>query len=89
MSATTLLADRFEEHRPHMKAVAYRRLGSLSEAEDAVQQAWLRLDRSDPTRSRTWAGGSRLWSPASASTCCARAASGPRTSSTRTCPIRS
>jgi RNA polymerase sigma factor (sigma-70 family) len=48
MRATGLLADRFEEHRPHVKAVAYRLLGSLSEAEDAVQQAWLRLDRSDP-----------------------------------------
>ena len=47
MSAPTLLADRFEEHRAHLKAVAYRLLGSLSEAEDAVQQAWLRLSRSD------------------------------------------
>jgi RNA polymerase sigma factor (sigma-70 family) len=47
MSATSLLADRFEEHRPHLKAVAYRLLGSLAEAEDAVQQTWLRLDRSD------------------------------------------
>jgi RNA polymerase sigma-70 factor, ECF subfamily len=45
MSATTLLADRFEEHRRHLKAVAYRLLGSLAEAEDAVQQTWLRLDR--------------------------------------------
>ena len=89
MSATALLADRFEEHRAHVKAVAYRLLGSLSEAEDAVQQAWLRLDRSDPDEIENWAGGSRPWSPASASTCCARAASGPRTTSTRTCPIRS
>lgn len=48
MGAMTLLADRFEEHRSHLKAVAYRLLGSLSEAEDAVQQTWLRLDRSDP-----------------------------------------
>src|SRR5580698_4193765 len=41
------LAGRFEEHRPHLRAVAYRMLGSLSEADDAVQEAWLRLSRSD------------------------------------------
>jgi DNA-directed RNA polymerase specialized sigma24 family protein len=41
-----LLAERFEESRNHLRGVAYRMLGSLSEAEDAVQEAWLRLDRS-------------------------------------------
>src|SRR5262252_8681266 len=41
------LADKFEENRPHLRAVAYRMLGSLSEADDAVQEAWLRLSRSD------------------------------------------
>ena len=41
------LAERFETHRTHLRAVAYRMLGSLSEAEDAVQEAWLRLSRSD------------------------------------------
>jgi RNA polymerase sigma factor (sigma-70 family) len=40
------LADRFEEHRPRLRAVAYRMLGSLAEADDAVQDAWLRLSRS-------------------------------------------
>jgi RNA polymerase sigma factor (sigma-70 family) len=41
------LADRFEANRPHLRAVAYRMLGSLSEADDAVQEAWLRLSRVD------------------------------------------
>jgi RNA polymerase sigma-70 factor, ECF subfamily len=41
------LAERFEEHRTRLKAVAYRMLGSLSEADDAVQEAWLRLSRTD------------------------------------------
>jgi RNA polymerase sigma factor (sigma-70 family) len=41
------LAERFEEHRAHLRAVAYRMLGSVSEADDAVQEAWLRLSRSD------------------------------------------
>lgn len=41
------LADKFEENRGHLRAVAYRMLGSLNEADDAVQEAWLRLSRSD------------------------------------------
>lgn len=41
------LAERFEENRTHLRAVAYRMLGSLSEADDAVQEAWLRLSPSD------------------------------------------
>jgi RNA polymerase sigma-70 factor (ECF subfamily) len=42
-----LLAELFEDHRAHLRAVAYRMLGSVSEADDAVQEAWLRLGRSD------------------------------------------
>jgi len=41
------LAQQFEDQRPHLRAVAYRMLGSLSEADDAVQDAWLRLSRAD------------------------------------------
>src|SRR4051794_22084053 len=41
------LAERFEANRTHLRGVAYRMLGSLSEADDAVQEAWLRLSRSD------------------------------------------
>lgn len=41
------LARRFQKHRAHLRAVAYRMLGSVSEAEDVVQEAWLRLSRAD------------------------------------------
>ncbi len=44
------LAEQFEEQRPHLRGVAYRMLGSIAEADDAVQEAWLRLSRSDSTR---------------------------------------
>ena len=44
------LAERFEEQRPRLRAVAYRMLGSLSEADDAVQDAWLRVSRADATQ---------------------------------------
>jgi RNA polymerase sigma factor (sigma-70 family) len=49
MSTQEQLADQFEEHRAHLRRVAYRMLGSMDEADDAVQEAWLRLARSDTT----------------------------------------
>jgi len=47
MDERDCLTDRFEANRPHLRAVAYRMLGSVTEADDAVQEAWLRLNRSD------------------------------------------
>lgn len=47
MTERDILAERFEQHRTHLRAVAYRMLGSTTEADDAVQEAWLRLSRSD------------------------------------------
>ena len=55
MDESAWLAERFEEHRPHLRAVADRMLGSLPEAEDAVQDAWLPLGRSGAARTLHWA----------------------------------
>src|SRR5215213_10680726 len=46
MEERTRLVDQFETHRAHLRAVAYRMLGSTGEADDAVQEAWLRFSRS-------------------------------------------
>ena len=67
------LAARFEEHRGRMRGIAYRVLGSATEADDAVREAWLRLSRTDAGRSTTLRPGSPRSSAASRSTCCARA----------------
>ncbi|MEU6513443.1 RNA polymerase sigma factor SigJ [Streptomyces sp. NPDC046978] len=56
MDDEELLADRFQAHRGHLRAVAYRMLGSLSEADDALQETWLRLSRSDVSEVRNLAG---------------------------------
>ncbi|GGQ23880.1 RNA polymerase sigma-70 factor (ECF subfamily) [Actinomadura coerulea] len=50
------LAGRFVEHRPHLRSVAYRMLGSLSEADDALQDAWLRASRADTSEVHNLAG---------------------------------
>ena len=48
MARQDWLAGQFEQNRQHLQAVAYSMLGTVSEAQDAVQEAWLRLERSDP-----------------------------------------
>jgi RNA polymerase sigma factor (sigma-70 family) len=49
VNESEVLAEQFERHRAHLRAVAYRMLGSTGEAEDAVREAWLRLSRADTT----------------------------------------
>jgi RNA polymerase sigma-70 factor (ECF subfamily) len=56
MADSSWLADRFQENRSHLRSVAYRMLGSVSEAEDAVQEAWIRLSRSDANNIENLAG---------------------------------
>jgi RNA polymerase sigma-70 factor (ECF subfamily) len=51
------MAERFEANRPHLRQVAYRMLGSRSEADDAVQEAWLRLSRYGATGVENLGGG--------------------------------
>jgi RNA polymerase sigma factor (sigma-70 family) len=52
----TNVVDEFERHRPHLQAVAYRMLGSMSDADDALQEAWLRLNRADTSDVANMAG---------------------------------
>jgi RNA polymerase sigma factor (sigma-70 family) len=50
------LAERFEEHRPRLRAIAFRMLGSVSEADDVLQETWLRVTRADPSAVENMAG---------------------------------
>ena len=70
------LAARFEENRGHLRAVAYRMLGSLSEADDAIQETWLKLSRTDASGIDNLGAGSRPSLRGSAWTCCVRARHG-------------
>ena len=67
------LVERFQTHRAHLRAVAYRMLGSLSEADDAVQEAWLRLSRAGSGGVDDLGRWLTTWSRGCAWTCCARA----------------
>jgi DNA-directed RNA polymerase specialized sigma24 family protein len=82
MRKTDWLAERFEENRSHLRAVAYRMLGSPSEADDAAQESWLRLSRSDASGIENI--GSWLTTVV-ARVCCARARRGVRSRSRRIC----
>jgi RNA polymerase sigma-70 factor, ECF subfamily len=61
MTERDYLAERFEENRAHLRAVAYRMLGSLSDVDDAVQEAWLRLSRVDATSIDNLGGQAKSW----------------------------
>ena len=66
-----LLTEHFERHKPHLRAVAYRMLGSVGDAEDALQEAWLRNRDEDPKGVENMNVGRRRSPVGSASTCCA------------------
>ena len=82
------LVAQFDQSRAHLRAVAYRMLGSASEADDAVQEAWLRLAAPTPTRCENLGGWLTTVVAGCAWTCCARAGRGGR-SRWRTCRPRS
>jgi len=56
MADEKFLAERFQEHRGHLTAVAYRMLGSLGEADDAIQEAWLRASKADHDTVQNYGG---------------------------------
>jgi DNA-directed RNA polymerase specialized sigma24 family protein len=89
MDESDWLTLRFEENRTHLRAVAYQMLGSLSDADDAVQETWLRLSRSDPSNIGNLGGWLTTVTARCGWTCCARADCGARSRSACTCPTRS
>src|SRR3954469_14975728 len=98
MDEADLLAQRFEENRANLRAVAQRMLGSAAEADDAVQEAWLRLDRAGAGRGghapagAAWTAGVAgcpPWRAGCVWPCCARAGRGARSRWTPGRPSRS
>jgi len=94
MNDHDFLAEQFKEKRTHLRAVAYRMLGTLSEADDAVQEVWFRLSRSDTSGVQNLGGWlTTVVGRVCLETCCARVARGARdplrSPSARTCPSRS
>jgi RNA polymerase sigma-70 factor (ECF subfamily) len=83
------LVEEFERQRPHVRGVAYRMLGSVVEAEDAVQEAWVRLDRADPRGRDDLRGWLTVVIAGSAWTCSARGARAARNTRAFGCRNRS
>ena len=80
--------EEFEALRPRLFGIAYRMTGSVGDAEDACQDAWLRWQRVDRAPSTTPRRTSCGWSPGSPSTGCSRRSTGARPTSVPTCPSR-
>ena len=81
MESSHWLAERFEEHRSRLRSVAYRMLGSLTEADDAVQDAWERASRAGVDDVENLGGWLTTIIAPSVSTCCGPATPGTRTPS--------
>ena len=88
MHQTDELATRFEAHRTRLRAVAYRMLGSLTEADDAVQETWIRLSRTDAEEIENLGGWLTTVVARVCLTCCARGRRAARSRWTRGCPSR-
>ena len=73
MDENKFLTERFEANRTHLRSVAYRMLGSRAEADDAVQEAWLRLSRADTSEVENLSGWLTTVVPGCAWTCSRRA----------------
>jgi RNA polymerase sigma-70 factor, ECF subfamily len=87
MPSPEWLAEQFEQHRAHLRAVAYRMLGSASEADDAVQDSWIRLGRTDVGDVQNLRAWLTTVSRVCAWICCGCGHRGERTRWTRTYPI--
>ena len=83
------LAGRFEDHRAQLRAMAYRMLGSLAEADDAVQDAWERVSRAGADDVENLSGWLTTIVARVCSTCCAPETSDEKIRSRSICPTRS